>query len=66
MTEHSPWIWVAFNVLIVGILALDLGIFHRKRREIPLRRHFGPPLAISCWLYASMRGFTNSMDIKKQ
>jgi tellurite resistance protein TerC len=35
--EHSVWLWVAFNLLILGILALDLGIFHRKRRFLPLR-----------------------------
>ncbi len=35
--EHSPWSWVGFNVLILAILALDLGVFHRKPREIPLR-----------------------------
>ncbi len=35
--EHSPLAWVAFTVLILAILAADLGLFHRKPREIPVR-----------------------------
>ncbi len=35
--EHSPLAWIAFNVLILAILAADLGLFHRKPREIPVR-----------------------------
>jgi tellurite resistance protein TerC len=35
--EHSPWAWLAFTVLILAILAADLGVFHRKPREIPVR-----------------------------
>jgi tellurite resistance protein TerC len=35
--EHSPLAWVSFGVLILAILAADLGIFHRKPREIPVR-----------------------------
>jgi tellurite resistance protein TerC len=35
--EHSPFAWIAFTVLILAILAADLGLFHRKAREIPVR-----------------------------
>lgn len=35
--EHSPLSWIAFTVLILTILAADLGLFHRKPREIPVR-----------------------------
>jgi tellurite resistance protein TerC len=35
--EHSPLTWIAFTVLILAILAADLGLFHRKPREIPVR-----------------------------
>jgi tellurite resistance protein TerC len=35
--EHSPTAWIAFTVLILAILAADLGIFHRKPRAIPVR-----------------------------
>lgn len=28
--SHSIWAWVGFNVLILVLLAIDLGLFHRK------------------------------------
>ncbi len=35
--QHSPLAWIAFNVLVLVILAADLGLFHRKPREIAVR-----------------------------
>ena len=31
------WFWVGFNLFILAMLALDLGIFHRKAHEIRVR-----------------------------
>ena len=31
------WFWVGFNLFILALLALDLGIFHRKAHEIRVR-----------------------------
>lgn len=31
------WFYVAFTVLVLGILALDLGVFHRHAREVSFR-----------------------------
>ncbi len=33
----SIWFWVAFNAVVVVLLAIDLGIFHRKAHEVSLR-----------------------------
>ena len=33
----SPWWWVVFNALVLGMLALDLGVFHRKAHVVGLR-----------------------------
>ncbi len=33
----SIWFWVAFNAFVVVLLAMDLGIFHRKAHEVSLR-----------------------------
>lgn len=30
----SPLLWIGFTVLVLGMLALDLGVFHRKAHEI--------------------------------
>lgn len=30
------WAWVGFNLFVVALLALDLGVLHRKEREIPV------------------------------
>ncbi len=33
----NPWWWVAFNALVLSLLALDLGVFHRHARAVTLR-----------------------------
>jgi tellurite resistance protein TerC len=35
--EVSPWLWVAFNVGVIGLLALDLGVFHRRPHAVGIR-----------------------------
>lgn len=32
-TIGSPLLWLGFSVLVLGLLALDLGVFHRRDRE---------------------------------
>ncbi len=34
---HSPAAWIAFNVFVLALLALDLGVFHRKAHAVSLR-----------------------------
>jgi tellurite resistance protein TerC len=36
MTD-TIWLWVGFNVFILAMLALDLGVFHRKTHVVSLR-----------------------------
>ena len=36
MTE-SLWLWIGFNLFILVMLALDLGVFHRHARVVSLR-----------------------------
>ena len=33
----SIWLWVGFNAAVLVMLALDLGVFHRKAHEVSLR-----------------------------
>jgi tellurite resistance protein TerC len=33
----SIWLWVAFNAAVLAMLALDLGVFHRKAHAVSLR-----------------------------
>jgi tellurite resistance protein TerC len=33
----APWHWAAFLALVLTMLALDLGVFHRKAREVTLK-----------------------------
>jgi tellurite resistance protein TerC len=35
--EWPLWLWAAFNLFILFLLALDLGVLHRKEREIGAR-----------------------------
>ena len=35
---HAPlWLWIAFNLGVLVILALDLGVFHRKAHATTMR-----------------------------
>jgi tellurite resistance protein TerC len=34
MTEVSIFVWLGFNLFVAALLALDLGVLHRKEREI--------------------------------
>ncbi len=31
------WIWVGFNVFVLAMLALDLGVFHREAHEVSMK-----------------------------
>ena len=33
----SPWLWIGFNVFVLMMLALDLGVFHRKAHVVSFR-----------------------------
>jgi tellurite resistance protein TerC len=37
MPETSLWLWAGFNLFILAMLALDLGVFHRKAHEVSIR-----------------------------
>jgi tellurite resistance protein TerC len=37
MFEERLYLWIAFNLFVVGMLALDLGVFHRKAHTVSLR-----------------------------
>ena len=37
MTQDRLFLWVAFNVFVLGMLALDLAVFHRKAHAVSLR-----------------------------
>ncbi len=35
--DKALWVWALFFMLVAGLLAMDLGIFHRKSKEIEIR-----------------------------
>jgi tellurite resistance protein TerC len=35
--QVSIWFWILFNLFIVGMLALDLGVFHRRAHEVGIK-----------------------------
>lgn len=44
MTD-TTWLWISFNVFILAMLALDLGVFHRKTHvkvKLPAAADVGP------------------------
>ena len=36
MTD-TLWLWIGFNVFVLGMLALDLGVFHRKAHVVTVK-----------------------------
>jgi tellurite resistance protein TerC len=35
--DHMIWMWVGFNVFVLAMLALDLGVFHREAHEVSIK-----------------------------
>ena len=40
MTQQL-WLWAGFNVFVLAMLALDLGVFHRKAQVVEVSFLFG-------------------------
>lgn len=40
MTSDSLLLWIVFNAFVLGMLALDLLVFHRKAHQVSLREAF--------------------------
>ncbi|MBM2802377.1 MAG: Integral rane protein TerC [Deltaproteobacteria bacterium] len=40
MTSDSVYSWIIFNIFVLGMLALDLLVFHRKAHAVSLREAF--------------------------
>src|SRR5512137_451944 len=36
MTDQI-WLWIGFNLFVLAMLALDLGVFHRKAHPVSIR-----------------------------
>ncbi len=47
----KTWLWIGFNVFILCMLALDLGVFHRKSHVVSTREAFGWTIA---WITLAM------------
>lgn len=37
MFDGTIWLWIGFNVLVLALLALDLGVFHRNSHTVSVR-----------------------------
>src|ERR1700722_195124 len=66
MNDLLPWI--LFNVFIIGMLALDLFVFHRKSKEIAIREAalwsvfwIGLALLFNLYIYYA-RGSTDALN----
>jgi tellurite resistance protein TerC len=40
MTQEMIW-WIGFNLFVLAMLALDLGVFHRKAHEVRMKEALG-------------------------
>jgi tellurite resistance protein TerC len=37
MLSGTIWLWIGFNIFVLALLALDLGIFHRKAHAVSIK-----------------------------
>jgi tellurite resistance protein TerC len=37
LMSNQIWIWIAFSIFVLAMLALDLGVFHRKAHEVKIK-----------------------------
>ncbi|MBA2676996.1 MAG: hypothetical protein H0U76_01145, partial [Ktedonobacteraceae bacterium] len=37
MSFATLWPWIAFNLFVIAMLAIDLGVFHRKAHTVSLK-----------------------------
>lgn len=37
IVSNSLWLWIGFNIFVLAMLAVDLGIFHRKAHTVSLK-----------------------------
>jgi tellurite resistance protein TerC len=37
MFAESIWLWIGFNLFVLALLALDLGVFHQKAHKVSIR-----------------------------
>jgi hypothetical protein len=37
MFEGSIWLWIGFNLFVLALLALDLGVFHQKAHKVSIK-----------------------------
>jgi len=51
MTADTIWLWVGFNVFVLFMLALDLGVFHRKSHIVTLKESLA---WTSVWIVLAM------------
>ncbi len=62
------WFWAAFLAIVIALLVLDLGVLHRKQREIGVREslmmsgfYIAAGLAFGAWVWIA-RGDTAGLD----
>jgi tellurite resistance protein TerC len=55
------WAWLLFISVVIGLVALDLGVFHKEEREIGIREslwtslgYVGAALAFGAWIWWEM------------
>lgn len=60
MISENLWPWIIFNAAVLGMLALDLGVFHRKAHEVKMKEALAWSavwialgLAFNAWIYYS-------------
>lgn len=68
MSDYPLWMWISFNLAVLFLLALDLGVFHRKGHQVSIKEAllwsaFWIILSLSFngWIYVNM-GKTEGLE----
>ena len=65
MTD-SLWLWVGFNLFVLAMLALDLGVFHRKSHVVSFREAIAWTIAWIIYVFGAFLILTGIKMIVKR
>jgi tellurite resistance protein TerC len=59
--EISIYFWIGFHVFVFLMLALDLGVFHKKAHKVPVKE-----AVIWTVVWITLSVFLSSLNLEKQ
>jgi tellurite resistance protein TerC len=65
MPPERLFLWIIFNIFVLGMLTVDLGVFHRKAHAVTTRKPRVGALSGLRWQFCLTPGSTSGWDRKR-